>query len=117
MDITEDYVAHMLSKAGVPTENVTLQVTLEMKKFLDIPNTLTCRGKRIFITVEDRRPQCWVCDATGHLEKTIPTRNPTPQPSTSKEAMREASPVKSPMVTENGVKKGSKVATPPSTPQ
>lgn len=62
-----------------------IQVILDRKNFQEIPDTLVCRGKRIFVVVEG----CWLCGVTSHLAKTYPSQNSIPQPVTSKEVVVE----------------------------
>lgn len=44
-------VPRVLSKADVPTGDFGLQVTLNRSHFLDIPDTLMCRGRKMNIIV------------------------------------------------------------------
>lgn len=59
-------------KTGIVTGNYILQVTMTRKNFLDISNILSCWGRNMLVTVEDRRPHCWSCGAAGHLSKDLP---------------------------------------------
>lgn len=96
MDISKDHleaffsqylpvseVSPLISKASIATRDFVLQVTVTLKSFLDIPDTLICRFRNIFITVKRRRPHCRT------FVQACPERNPVPQskPSSTKEAV------------------------------
>lgn len=63
-------VAHILC---VPSGDFSVQVILDRTKLQEIPDILVCRGKRIFVVVEGRRPHCWLCGTVGHLAKMCPS--------------------------------------------
>lgn len=47
---------------------------------MEIPNTLMCEGRQIYVIVEGRRPLCWVCGAAGHLSRAWPGKTLELQP-------------------------------------
>lgn len=77
----------------VPSRDFSVQVILDRTKLQEIPDIL-CRGKRIFVVVQGRRPHCWLCGTSGHLAKMCPSWKLMLQPVTSKEAMVEDNPSK-----------------------
>lgn len=73
----------LISKAGIETGDMEMQVTVNRKSFGEIPNILVCRDKRVLVVVEVRRPYCWFCSALGHMAKECPGKStqPLPRPS------------------------------------
>lgn len=68
------------SKAGIATGDIVLQVTLMRQAFVEIPNVLMCRERRMLVVVEGRKPYCWLCGASGHMSKACPAKKPQPPP-------------------------------------
>lgn len=102
------------------SEDFTIQVILDRKNFLDIPNTLTYSVKWIFFIVEGRRHHCWLCGAAWHLAKMCPNQNLMLQPGKSKDPLTEGKPCKAPKGPSElmeGFKKGVMVATHPLSPE
>lgn len=60
----------LISKSGIATGDMELQVTVNRKSFGEIPNILVCQEKRML--VEGWRPCCWLCGASGHMAKECP---------------------------------------------
>lgn len=58
-------VSQIMSKAGISTRDFVLQVIMDRKLFLDIPDTLACRQCKMFVIVDGRRSHCWTCNAVG----------------------------------------------------
>lgn len=75
------------NEARITTGDVEVMLTVDRKKFMQIPNILTSGSCHIYMVVERRRPLCWACETAGHLSKTYPGNRtqPHPLPTTSKE--------------------------------
>lgn len=57
------------------TGDVEILLTLNRKQFIEIPNTLMCEGRLIYVVVEGRRLLCWAYGAAIHLSKACPGKN------------------------------------------
>lgn len=73
-------VSAVLSKSGIGTGDIFLQITLNRQNFGEIPNILMCHEKRMLAVVEGRRPYSWSYGASGHMSKACPSKKATPQP-------------------------------------
>lgn len=65
IDISEDRLGAFFALygkvekvTGIATGDVTIEITLTRKNFIDIPNILMCRERRMIVVVEGRRPYC-----------------------------------------------------------
>lgn len=70
---------------------------MDRKNIFDITDTLTCRGRRVFVILEGRK-----CTPGKILAKMCPKKNLSTHPSISKETVREDKISKVPMVKVNG---------------
>lgn len=73
----------VISKGGIATDDIAIEIRLTHRRFNDINNTLICREKRMLVMVEGRRPYYWSCGASGYMAKTFPGKNGTPRPRTT----------------------------------
>lgn len=116
-----EWVAGIVSKAGIATGDVLIEITLTRKNFNDIPNIIMCRDRQMLVVVEGRKPNCWACRISGHMAKACPGKKTAPQPTASPvattSAMTEAEPCKTPGVGwKEVVAKGRKQKAGPSSP-
>lgn len=77
-------VKALMSKANIATVDMELYITVNRKNFQEIPNILVCRDRKMLVVVEDRRPCCWSCGASGHMAKECPGKciQAPPRPAT-----------------------------------
>lgn len=71
-------VKAITGKSGIATGDIELQVTITRSSFMEIPNVLLCRERRMLVVVEGRRPSCWSCGISGHMAKECPAKRPPP---------------------------------------
>lgn len=76
-------VSLITSKAGIVTGDFVLQVTMDRKTFLDIPDTLACRQCKTLVIVKSRRPHCWACGTAEKLFKAYCGKKPASQTKTT----------------------------------
>lgn len=70
----------LISKSGITTVYIELQVPMNHKSVGVIPNILVCQEKRTFVVMEERTLCCWLCGASGLMAKECPakcTQTPT----------------------------------------
>lgn len=75
-----DEVGAVISKSGIATGDIVLQVSLTRHSSVEIPNLLMCREKRMLVVVEGRHPFCWTCGASGHMSTACPRKKVAAQP-------------------------------------
>lgn len=86
-------VSTVKNKTGIITGDIEVMLTVDRKKFMQIPNILTSGSCHIYMVIERRRPLCWVCETARRLSKAYTGKRtqPHPLPTTSKETAEAGS--------------------------
>lgn len=109
----EGYHASEVKPALIP---VTLKsYNLDPTKTQRSSHFINCGCRNLFVVVEGRRSQCWVCREGGLLANLSPRRNPAPQSQQTPEQTRLEAPRKPTSgagVWTAMVRRGAKVTTP-----
>lgn len=55
---------------------------LDRKAFISISNCLDIEGRKLLTIKTGRKPTCWKCSVTGHLDTSCPEKKRPPSPDT-----------------------------------
>lgn len=69
-----------LDRLGMPLGTLCFGLQCPVNFFLSIPDTLTCRHRKMMIILEGERPHYRSCGATEHLYKVCPEKKPVSRP-------------------------------------
>lgn len=106
-------VSTVVSKTGIATGDVAVEITLNRQNFAEIPNIILYRDRRMLVVVEGRKPYCGMQE---HMAKACPGKKLTLRP-TRVAATTSTEPSKVPGDWKEVVTKGRKQKAGPSSPQ